>query len=59
MAGGIQNIDMETVKFELHGGRGNRNAALLFDFHPVRGGVAFGAARLYAARLADGAAVEQ
>ena len=38
---------------------GDGNAALLFDLHPVGGGVPRGLAGLYGAGLADGAAVEQ
>ena len=59
MAGRIQYVDAEAVKVELHRRGGHRNAALLFDLHPVRGGVAGGLARLDRTGLADGPAVEQ
>ena len=59
MAGGVQNIDAIAVVIELHRGGRDRNAALLFDFHPVRGCMARGLARLDGAGLANRAAVEQ
>ena len=43
---------------ELHHRRGDGNAALLLDLHPVGGGGA-GALALHLARLRDGTAVEQ
>ena len=59
VAGGVQNVDAEAVVFELHGAGGHADAALLFDVHPVAGGVALGLARLHAAGLTDRPAVEQ
>ena len=59
MAGRIQYVDAEAVKVELHRRGSHRDAALLFDLHPVRGGVAGGLARLDRAGQADGSAVEQ
>ena len=59
MAGGIEDIDMIAVEVELHGRGRDRNAALLLDFHPVRGGVMRGLARLDRAGLTNRAAVEQ
>ena len=57
VAGCIQDVDVKTVEFELHGAGRDGNAALLFDLHPVAGGVALGPPGLHAARLPDGAAV--
>ena len=59
VAGGVQNVDAVAVVFKLHGAGGYADAALLFDLHPVAGGVALGLAGLDAAGLADGAAIEQ
>ena len=39
VAGGIKQIDDATVIGELHHRAGDRDTALLFHFHPVRGGV--------------------
>ena len=35
MARGIENVDAVAAVLELHDRRGDRNAALLFDLHPV------------------------
>ena len=35
MARRVQNVDAEAVIFKLEYGRGDRDAALLLDFHPV------------------------
>ena len=59
MAGRVEDIDMAAAIGELHGGAGHGDAALLFNLHPVAGGVAFGLARLDGTRLADRSAVEQ
>ena len=59
MAGGIQNVDAEALVLELHDGRGDRDASLLFDLHPVRYGGAGIFLALDRARLRDGPAVEQ
>ena len=59
MARSIQYVDAEAVEIELHRGRGNRDAALFFNLHPVRSSVARGLARLDRTGLPDGSAVEQ
>ena len=59
MAGGVQDVDAEALVLELHDGRGDRNASLLFDLHPVRYGGAGIFLALDRARLRDGPAVEQ
>ena len=59
MAGGIQNVDVKAIEGELHGAAGNRNAALLFNLHPVAGCMALSLARLDRPRLTDCAAVQQ
>ena len=58
MAGGVQNVDAETIVAELHHRRGDGDAALLFDLHPVGGGGP-GALALDLTRLSNGAAIEQ
>ena len=35
MTGGVQNVNAETVILELHDGRGDGNATLLFDFNEL------------------------
>ena len=59
VAGGIQNVDVVSVKLELHGRGGDGDAALLLDVHPVAGGVLVALAGLDGARGADRARVEQ
>ena len=59
VAGGVQNVDAETLVLELHYRGGNRDAALLFDLHPVGGGSAGVLLALDLAGLSDGSAVEQ
>ena len=59
MARRVQNVDAEALILKLHDRRRDRDAALLFDFHPVghRGtGILLALDR---ARLRDGPAVEQ
>jgi hypothetical protein len=46
VAGGVEQVDDVVAEFELHHRGGHRNAALLLDLHPVRGGVAAALARL-------------
>ena len=39
VARGVQNVDAEALVLELHDRRGDGDAALLFNLHPVGGGV--------------------
>ena len=55
----IQQIDDAVAVFHLHDGRRDRNAALLFDFHPVRRRMPRGLARLDATGDLDGACEQQ
>ena len=59
VSGGIQNVDAESVIFKLHGRRGDRNAALLFNVHPVGSGVFVALASLNTAGRPNGSAVKQ
>ena len=59
MARRVQNVDAEALILELHDRRRDRDAALLFDFHPVRHRGAGILLALDRARLRDGPAVEQ
>lgn len=59
MARRVQNVDAEAVILKLHNGRGDGDAALLFDLHPVGDGGAGVLFALDGARLCDGPAVEQ
>ena len=59
VTGGVQNIDAVAVEIELHRGRGDGNAALLFNLHPVAGCVAGGLARLDGTGLTNRAAVQK
>ena len=59
VAGGVQNIDAEAFILELHDGRGHRNTALLFNFHPVGDRMAAVLFALDRAGQGNGAAVEQ
>src|SRR5690625_3811552 len=43
--GGVQQIDNAIAIFHLHDRGGHRDTPLLFNLHPVRGGMAFGLAR--------------
>ena len=45
VARGVQQVDHMIAVLHLHDRGGHRNAALLFDFHPVAGGVSRGLAR--------------
>ena len=38
VAGSVKNVDHTVFVFELENGGGNRDAALLFELHPVGGG---------------------
>ena len=58
MAGGVEDVDAVAAMLELHDRRGDRNAALLFDLHPVGLGRALTLA-LDLARLGDRPAVKQ
>jgi hypothetical protein len=49
VARGVQQVDDAVAVLHLHHAGRHRDAALLFDFHPVAGGVAGGLARLHAA----------
>ena len=59
VARGVQNVDAEALVLELHDRGGDRNAALLFDLHPVGGGGPGVFLALDRAGLGDGSAVEQ
>ena len=60
MAGGVEQVDDVVAVGELQHGRGDRDAALLLQLHPVRRGRAPPAAGLDRAGLAgERAAVEQ
>ena len=59
MAGGVQQVDLIVAVIELHHRGGHRDAALLFNRHPVAGGVDRGFARFDRPRHLDGAAEEQ
>ena len=59
VAGGVQQVDDVVLVLELHGRRGDRDAPLLLDGHPVRLGVARALPALDRAGPVDGAAVEQ
>jgi hypothetical protein len=59
VAGGVQQVDDAVAVFHLHDRAGDRDAALLFDLHPVGGGVARGLARLDAAGDLDRAREQQ
>ena len=59
VARGIKNIDAEACVLKLHDGRCDRNAALLFNFHPVGHGGPTVLLALDRARLGNGAAVQQ
>jgi hypothetical protein len=55
----VQEVDHAVLVFELQDGGGNRDPALFFQLHPVRGGGALVLARRHAAGELQGAAVEQ
>ena len=59
VSGGVEQIDHAVAVFHLHHARSHRDAALLFDFHPVRGRVARGFARLDRAGDLDRAREQQ
>ncbi len=59
VAGGVEQVDDVLTVRELHHRRGHRDAALLFQLHPVGGGVAVGLARAHFARDLDGATEPQ
>ena len=55
----VQQVDHAVAVFHLHDRRGHRDTALLFNFHPVAGGVARGLARLDRAGDLDRAGEQQ
>jgi hypothetical protein len=55
----IEKVDLIAIVVELHHARRHRDAALLLHLHPVRGGMALLAARLYRARKMNRPAVQQ
>ena len=59
MAGGVEQIDLIIPIGEFHHRGGHRDAAFLFDGHPVAGGMALDLARFDRAGQVDGAAEEQ
>ena len=59
VARGVEQVDDAVAVFHLHHRRGHRDAALLFDFHPVGGRVARGLAGLDAAGDLDRAREQQ
>jgi len=59
VAGRVEQVDHVLAVQHLHDRRGHRDAALLFDFHPVGGGVARGLARLDRAGDLDRAGEQQ
>ncbi|MNY10036.1 hypothetical protein D3C86_1429900 [compost metagenome] len=59
VARGVEQVDLEPLVRELHDARGDRDAALPLELHPVRGGVTLGPARLDRAGHVDGASVQQ
>ena len=59
VAGGIQNVDAVALVFKLHDAGGDGDAPLLFQLHPVRGGVFVPVLALHGARRLDRASVEQ
>jgi len=59
VAGCIEQVDGMPVILELHDRTGDRDAALLFHFHPVRGRVAGALAPLHGARQLNRSAEKQ
>jgi len=59
MAGGVEQVDLVVAVIEFHHRGGHRDAALLFNRHPVAGGVDCGFARFDRPRHLDGAAEQQ
>jgi len=55
----VEQVDRMTLVVELEDRRGDGDAALLLQLHPVGRRVPPGPARLHAAREVDGSAVEQ
>ena len=54
---GVEDVDAEPVVVELHNAGGNGNTALLFNFHPVRDGMALGLAGFNRAGQVNSASV--
>ena len=59
VAGRVEQVDDAVAVLHLHHRRGDRDAALLLDLHPVGGGVARGLARLHRAGDLDRAGEQQ
>jgi hypothetical protein len=59
MAGRVEQVDDAAAILHLHHRRGDRDATLLFDFHPVGRGVARRLARLHRPGNLDGAGEQQ
>ena len=59
VAGRVEQVDDAVAERELHHRGGDRDAALLLQRHPVRGGMARGLAALDGAGHLDGAAEQQ
>ena len=59
VAGGVQNVDAESLVLELHHGRGDGDAALFLNLHPVGGGGPGILLALDHAGLGNGASVEE
>ena len=55
----VQDVDAITVVAELQNRAGHRDAALLFDLHPIRHSGARALFAFHDARLLDGAAVQK
>jgi hypothetical protein len=59
VARGVEQVDHAVAIEHLHHRAGDRDAALLLDLHPVRGGMAAGLARLHRAGDVDRAGEQQ
>mmetsp|Transcript_26231 Transcript_26231/g.62007 ORF Transcript_26231/g.62007 Transcript_26231/m.62007 type:complete len:1071 (-) Transcript_26231:600-3812(-) len=59
VAGGVEQVDDAVAVLHLHDRAGHRDAALLFDLHPVRGGMPGRLARLHRAGDLDRAGEQQ
>ena len=59
VAGGVEEVELQTAVFERHHRACDRYAAFLFNLHPVRSGTARFTTRLDVARQVDGTAGEQ
>ena len=59
MARGVQDVDAVALVLELHDGRGDRDAALLLNLHPVGGGGPGVFLALHLPGLGDGPSVKE